>query len=186
MAQEKKKIKISSLFLLIGIALVLFVFLSRILPIILPAKVQIIDSETLKEKVAISDLSTAKFTYNGIAEYKEGDKKICSILYHAIVKVGINMSDIDFDINSEDKTIKPILPEIKINSDVVDETALSFIPSNSNVKLNDAIRVCKEDVQNEASTCEELWSLGEECLKNTIEGLIYPIAHDNGYIIIWE
>ena len=186
MSQENKSKRIPSILLIAGIVILFFVFMSRIVPIIVPAKPQIIDSESLKKKVSISELSTAKFTYNGIAVYKEDDKEKCKILYHGDVKAGIDFSDIDFVFDKDNKTIKPILPEIRLSTNVIDENSLSFIPSKAQINLGDALKVCKEDIQNEANACEELWSAAKESLRNSIEGLIYPLAQANGYTIIWE
>ena len=49
---------------------------------------------TLIKTVDIAELSTAQFTYNGIAEVyksKDSDKIKCRIRYEAIVKAGVNM-----------------------------------------------------------------------------------------------
>ncbi len=186
MAKEKTKRRIPTPVYIIGIVFVIIAILSRIIPNMLSPRVTIIDTETLKEKVAMSELSTAKFTYNGIATYMEGDKEICKILYHAYVNVGADFSKIEFNKDDDNKTVNPVLPDIIITSTVVDEASLSFIPSSSTIKLSDAIKVCKEDVQKKAADCEELWISGKTRLQNYAEGLIYPYVQKYGYRIIWE
>ena len=186
MAQEKKKRRVPPFVYFIGMAIVVIAIAVKIFPGLLSSRVTIIDTETLKEKVAISELSTAKFAYNGIATYMEGDKEICKILYHAYVNVGADFSKIEFNKDDDNKTVNPVLPDIRITSTVVDETSLSFIPSSSTVKLSDAIKVCKEDVQKKAADCDELWISGKDRLQNYAEGLIYPYVQKYGYRIIWE
>lgn len=85
-------------------------------------KAQIMTSATLEKAIDVSDLSTAQFTYNGIAEiYKDiTHKKVkCYIRYNAKVKAGINMEDVKFEIDNENMTVRPILPKIKINSNCI-------------------------------------------------------------------
>jgi len=148
-----------------------------------------VTSSTLSEVVSISELSTSQFTYNGIAEiYKDEEKQKvkCHIKYKAIVKAGVDMSKIEFEIDKDNKTVKPILPEISLQSVVIDENVLSFIPDNTKVELQDIFTVCKEDAQREASSSTELFDVAEENLKNTVEALLHPILESQEYRVIWE
>lgn len=146
-------------------------------------------TSTLMEAVNIAELSTAQFTYNGIAEvYKnENSNKIkCRIRYEAKVKVGIEMNKIDFKIDSDKKTVKPILPNIQLTASVVDENKLSFIPDDSKIDLKEVLLACENDVKKEIESSTELFDSAEDNLKDTIEALIYPIVQPLEYKIIWE
>mgnify|MGYP001021140490 CR=1 FL=1 len=150
---------------------------------------KIITSLTLTEAIDISELSTAQFTYNGIAEiYKDEkqEKVACYILYNAKVKAGIDMSDVRFEIDDEAMTVRPILPEITITSNPVDEKSLSFIPADTTVEISKALIVCKEDSQREAAASPELLETAEKNLKSIIEALLYPILTPQGYSIVWD
>ena len=188
MSRQKKKNIFPSLLVVIGIVLIVIAIATRILPIIMPAKVTIITSETLKEKIKISELATAKFTYNGIAEYKRDDKEICKILYHAYVKPVINAENIDFEVDNDKKTIKPLLPEIKDYMSYVDETEseLKFSPANPDVNLSDAIKACREDALNKALANDKFKSTAKGNFEKNIERIIYPLAKPEGYTIVWE
>lgn len=143
---------------------------------------------TLKDAVNISELSTAQFTYNGIAEvYKDKSKKkvACYISYKAKVRAGIDMSKVEFEINEENKTVKPILPEITVVPDINDEASLSFIPDDANIELKEALEVCEDDAKEEALKSEKLMESAQENLHSIIEALLYPILNDNGYTLIW-
>ena len=186
MAQEKKKIRIPGrliVFLLIILVIVLFLWFVQSRQ---SSNVQTTNNMTMLQTVDISELSTAKFIYNGIASYKEEDKEICKILYHGEVKVGINVSKISCVPNEADKTIKPTFPEIRLDSSVIDTSSLSFIPANANINPRDALKVCEEDIQKKANADDKLWEIAKESVKKSITSLLYPMASANGYEIIWE
>lgn len=150
---------------------------------------KILVRSTLMDAIDITELSTSQFTYNGIAKiYKdENSSKIkCHVRYSAKVKAGINMDEVDFDIDNENKTVKPILPNIQITTNLVEEESLSFIPSDVKVDLKEVLTACKKDASQEAAKSEELVESAEENLKSIIEALLYPILDANGYTIIWD
>lgn len=151
----------------------------------------IIVRSTLMDAIDISELSTSQFTYNGIAKvYKdeEQSKIKCHIRYTAKVKAGINMKDVDFEIDNDNLTVKPILPKIQLTVNLIeeDQNAFSFIPSNVTLPLKDIIAICKKDASQEAEKSEELFEVAEDNLKSTIEALVYPIVDAKGYTIVWE
>ena len=175
--------------ILLGIVLMLFFGTAEALEVFDKGEEKIMTSSTLMDVIDISNLSTAQFTYNGIAEIykdKKQEKVKCYIRYNAKVKAGIDMKEVQFKIDEEKKTVKPILPEIKINSNPVDEKSLSFIPADSTIELKDALVACKEDAEREAMESQELLDSAEENLKAIIEGLLYPILDSQGYSILWD
>lgn len=151
----------------------------------------VVTSSQLEKAIDIDQLSTAEFVYNGIAEkYKDDDPEEieCYISYNANVKIGVSMQDIKFEIDKQSKTVTPILPEIKINSDSIsfDENSISYIPENPDILLKDIISCCEEDAREEAQGSKELHQTAEENLKAVIEGLSAPILEDAGYQIDWQ
>ncbi len=151
-------------------------------------KEEIFTASTLTKAVDIAELSTAKFTYNGIAPvYNESGKIKCQIRYKAIVKAGINMKDIDFtNIDSDNKIVKPQLPQIKIIANIIDENAFSYIPENTKLEIKDALQACEKDVEIEALNSTKLMESAEESLRNIVEALILPVVEPDGYKIEWE
>ena len=73
-----------------------------------------VTSTQLKKAVNIENLSSAEFVYNGIAEkHKDNSDEIeYRVAYEATVKVGVKMSDIDFDIDQSNKVIVPACPRL--------------------------------------------------------------------------
>lgn len=152
-------------------------------------KENVITSSQLEKAIDISQLSTAEFVYNGIAEKYDDDKpeKVeCYIAYHADVKVGIQMEDVEFEIDEENKTVTPILPEISVNIAALDENEIRYIPKNPDIPLKEIIVLCKEDAVREANDSKKLYQTAEENLKAVIEALVSPILEHAGYTIKWQ
>ena len=152
-------------------------------------KATVITESQLKEAVEINDLSTAEFVYNGIAEvYKEKkkDKIDYRVKYNSTVKVGVDLSKISFDIDNENKTVKPILPRIEIQEISVKPDGMSFIPDDAKGDINKVRSVCEDDATKEAKNSKELFEIAKENLKNTVEALLKPLIENDGYTIIWE
>lgn len=146
-----------------------------------------ITSSTLTEAINISELSSAQFTYNGIAEvYEEGKEKVkCYIKYNAFVNAGIDMSAVTFDIDRETKVVRPQLPSITITSNSIDDKVLSFIPEDTDIGLGQALEVCKKDALEEAQKSPQFIEIAKENIHAIIEALLLPILTPEGYTISW-
>lgn len=196
-----KKFKISKKILL-KILRVLFsaVFLSAFLLLVIPSFLRSVGimprnvaktvaSARLEKAIDINELSSTEFVYNGIAQaYRDSEKTKVkyNICYDATVKVGIQMTEIKFEIDEKNKLIKPILPSMSINNVILDPSSISYIPENATVDLKEAFSICKADVENEAQKNGELLEAAKENIKSTIEALLYPVLDAEGYKISWE
>lgn len=152
-------------------------------------KEDVITSAQLEKAIDISQLSTAEFVYNGIAEKyneKHPERVDCYIAYNASVKVGIQMEDVTFEIQEEEKTVTPVLPEITVQIATLDEDSLSYIPKNPDVPLKDMLLLCKEDAVREAGESEKLYETAEENLKMVMEALLSPVLENAGYTLVWQ
>lgn len=183
--------KIIVVFLVLDILILAGVYVSttRKNSVFEEGKTTIITSAMLMDAIDISELSSAQYTYNGIAEMYKDEKKEkikCYIKYNAKVKAGIDMKKVDFVYDHKNKTITPILPEIQITSNTVDEKCISFIPDNAKVEIKDALVACEEDAICESEKSAELINSARENFKSIIEGLLDPVLKPTGYRIIWE
>ena len=172
---------------LIIVILVLFLIIGVSTKVNNKKRGKLVTSSTLTDAINISELSASQFTYNGIAEiYKDKDKKKieCCIRYNSKIKAGIDMTKVKWEINKEKKTIKPILPEIMITVNTVDEKSLSFLPEDAPVELKTALIACKKDAEKESEESGELKSVAEENIQSVIEGLLYPILEPQGYMVV--
>ena len=146
-------------------------------------------SSYLEKMKAVQELSTAQFTYNGIAQiYKDGkkEKPECSIRYSAVVKAGIDMNDFKLEADEETKQLTASLPEIKILTNVVNEKSISFIPENAGIDLKTALTACEDDILQEVQASHDLFDTAEDNLKGTIEAMLLPLISDSGYTLVWE
>lgn len=151
-------------------------------------KDNVITSSKLEKAIDISELSTAEFVYNGVAEKYKDDKTEeaeCYVAYNANVKVGIQMEDVKFEIDEEKKTVTPVLPEITVNIATIDEEEISYMPKNPDISLKEVITLCKEDAMNEANNSDKLNQTAEDNLRAVIEALLSPVLDAAGYSIVW-
>lgn len=179
---------IAKLAIVIGVAVVIFggvvgynVYSASTQP------TKIVTISTLKQVVNISDLSTARYTYNGIAVKKDDDGNvICHVYYEAYVDAGIDMSKIEFAIDEEEKTICPALPEIAVEDPVVDSSSVVFFETNPNISLSEVIEICEKDALDEVNASKQIIQTAEENLRSTIEALLTPLTKSEGYSIRWD
>lgn len=198
MSKEKDKDKKSKKIVLPIIVLVMIIIIMCVILIMAKSgklnkkeEITILTSSTLKETVDIAELSTSKYTFNGIATVynkKKTEKVDCQIKYKSTVKASIDMKKIDFEVREEEKIVNVLLPEITITPTLVteDKESFSFIPEGTNLELKDVIEICKKDAEEEAKKSEKLLQYAEENLKDTIEALILPNIEKYGYRITWN
>lgn len=183
-----KKNKFNRLFFLVAIVVVLFSGITIFISTHNKSGSVVISKSQLQEAIAIEDLSTANFVYNGIAEtVKEGHlfDSTYYISYDSTVKVGIKFQDIIFEIDHENKGIQVVLPEITINEASIDTSTINFIPKNPDLSLQDIYELCKKDAINEANQSEKLKETAEDNVKIVVETLLLPLMNKTKYTLVW-
>ena len=151
--------------------------------------VKIDTSSLLTDAIDIAELSTAEFRYRGIADIYSDENRTqlrCRVCYNAIVKAGIDMKKVAFNVDQENKVVTAALPDIDIKVTIIDEQSMALLPSNADVGIDSMLRFSKEDAENEARESSELISTAQENLKTTIEGLLFPILKAQGYSLTWN
>ena len=169
---------------IIGMILLGLALLYRIGGLLKPETVKMDVSSLLAHVTDIAELSTAEFKYRGIAEVysdENRDKIQCRVCYNAVVKAGIDMEKIVFEVDQENKVITAILPEIDLDVSIDDEQSMVLLPSDADVELDIMRKYCKEDAENEAKNSSELISTAQDNLQATIEGFLSPICKTSGY-----
>lgn len=113
---------------------------------------------------SISELTTAKMTYNGIIHFTEGDiplinKKEFHMAYRVSIKAGFDLSQAKITVSDQVVTI--ILPEAEIYEPVVDETSIQFFDKSFGLfvheemdDLSAAVTQAKEDALAQPETEE--------------------------------
>lgn len=189
MTSQNKQSKKRPRLIGIIIAVVIAVALIAILPGVFNAgnKGTTITETSLKKAVSINKLSTAEFTYEGIAEkLNDRGEAVYHIYYKATATSGMDLSSIEFKIDQDRKTVTPILPEVSVYDPVVDESAIEYLPKNANIDLREVIEICKQDALKEVEKAPAFKEASSRNMRSTIEALLVPLLENNGYSIVWD
>ena len=136
-----------------------------------------IDVETsLKEIILASKLRTAEYTYNSIAEVKDGKNTKYYVSYNGTVFAGVDFERIE--VSQEEDTIYIIVPDVVILEVVVDPE-LDYIFTkdkyDTETTFAEATAACKKDLLEKANNNETLMSTARESAEDTIKALIKPL-----------
>ena len=149
---------------------------------------------TLEKIVDISDLKASTTTYNGIATVydKEDPEEVdYYVSYSATVNAGVDFKKIQFSNDDENKIIKAILPDIKIDTNVIIQS-LDFMfydkKANHSSASKEAYKACKADLQVECEENETLINMAKENTEDIVTALLVPIIseYDKGYQVSIE
>lgn len=183
---QKKKLSGPKVKYIIGIAIMLAVVIIVLLAVSMSSKKsepEIISISTLEDIINVSDLSTFEAVYNGIAKVTDEDnpeKVNYYVSYDAKVKAGIDFEKVDITVNTDEKIITVMLPEIKITDVNVDITSLDYIfeneKANTETVSEEAYKKCIEDVTSESNSEDAIYELAEQNARNIVEALISPFV----------
>ncbi len=151
--------------------------------------VTILTSSTLTKVIDIAELSSAEFRYRGIADAYTDDSRtniLCRVCYDAIVKAGIDMEKVDFDIDHENKIVTAKLPDITLTVNINEDNPMITLPSTANINIDMMRKYSKEDAEKEALESTELITVAEDNLKSTIQGLLDPVLKAQEYDLQWN
>ena len=177
----KLSFKVKIVFLVV-VAAVLFVFFLGVLPWITDNhETQYLTTSDLKSAVDIDSLSTVDYIYHGIVE-KHGrflwmDRVDYRVKYEAHIRASYTLSDIQFEVNEEDKVVTAYLPEAQIGDPQLDHSKFGYLPESATADMKDVIALCREDDANEVDK-EEIKEQAEASLKDTAKALTLPLIGD--------
>ncbi len=149
---------------------------------------EVITVSTLEEIIEVSDLSTFRVVYNGVA--LADDKYYVS--YEATVDAGIDFEKIEILVDNDNKEVTVKLPKAEILDIYVDIASLDFIfidkKANTETVSEQAYKLCKFDVRTESSNQEEIINLAQQNAENVIIALVKPFVDqvDPDYVITVE
>lgn len=161
------------------------------------AKKNVITSTNLIDAVEIDELYGSEFVYNGVTQIAV-EKNNYNLKYNSTIKVGINASDLSFDIDNENHVIKVIIPEVDILDVSIDVDSIEYLPSKPNLEIKTVLKRCEEDAIADAkaetfiSTSKDvdssqhsslLFDTAEENICSLIKGLISPLIEDTEYTV---
>lgn len=192
METKKKFSKVTIIKIIIAITIIVIVSIGMSIGVTMIkrsiSKPDIISTASLEKIINVNDLSTFEAVYNGIATVyneekvdKQGNKKVnYYVSYEAKVKAGIDVTEVDIDVDEENQKIIISMPEVKITDINVDITSLDYIIENKKLDTKtisqEAYNKCIEDVSNETSKEQAIYSLAQENAKNILIALIEPFV----------
>jgi hypothetical protein len=130
---------------------------------------------TLKDVITASQLRTAEYTYNSIAEVKDGDTTKYYVAYQGTVYAGFDFEKVK--IQKEENCIQIIVPDVQIQEVTVDAD-MDYIFTKDRYDTEqtyaEAAAVCKMDLREKAEQNEKLLKTARESAENTLKALIKP------------
>ena len=143
-------------------------------------KVHTISKADIERVFEISELSTADYTYNAIARaYTEDGTDIrYYVAYEGRIKAGIDFSEVEIEVEEENKCITITLPEVELKEKTVDPGTLEYIfkdkRSETETVHQEAFRLCEQDLEERAGKEQELLKLARENAIAVVEALVTP------------
>ncbi len=153
-----------------------------------------VSKSNLKRIVSVSELSTYKYVYNGIArKYSDKKKKELSycVYYEGNVKAGLDAKKIEIKSKRIAKIVKVILPEITITNYKVKPDSVkamymeTFHKRKSHAKL---YKVAKNDLEIKTKGKEEkeIKKAARKNAEKIIKSLIEPLVKQYDYKVVFK
>ena len=146
---------------------------------------EILTTSTLEKIINVSELSTFKAVYNGIAVVKnpEMEEQIdYYVTYKAKVQAGIDFEKVEVSKDDEKKQILVKIPEIELGEPMVDIASMDYIfenkKANTETVSEEAYKACIQDARQESEKEEAIVTLAKQNAQNTIKALIQPFIEN--------
>ena len=149
---------------------------------------EVVTVSTLEKIVEVSDLSTFRVVYNGVALSEEK----YYVSYEATVDAGIDFEKIEISVDNEAKIVTINLPKAEILDTYVDIASLDYIfidkKANNETVSEEAFKLCKYDVKHESENQEAIIDLAQQNAENVVKALVQPFVDqvDPDYKIVVE
>ena len=146
--------------------------------------VGLVDYDT--EVIETAKLTTAKYIQHGIAKAHIEGKEDGYVLYYAVVRPNVNLEDITYEIDNENKKVTVIVPnEFAFDVELLEdeEHKRYCYPKEPDDWTDKDVRyICEADAKQKAKDNADLITKARESLINTIEALLAPVAR-SGYTV---
>lgn len=130
-----------------------------------------------------SELTTAKLDYTGITKYEDDGVNIISksdfyMIYEATARVGIDVKEVEVDVDNLRKTVWLKVPsarilDVKINTDKIEYvgTSFSFFNTNQKEDANKAVALAEAKAKEEINKMGVL-QMADDQAETLLKGLI--------------
>ena len=140
-------------------------------------------SSHLTKVIEKYDLETVDYTYNSIATRKNEDKEEYYVRYDGDVKLGVDLSQVTFDVDEKNKSIVVNVPKATVQSIKAEPVDFIFTKNKYETEtvIVEARKLCKEDLENKVKSNAELYNRAWENSTTLIDGIISPFS--DGYTV---
>ncbi|MBO5318070.1 MAG: DUF4230 domain-containing protein [Oscillospiraceae bacterium] len=170
-----KNLSKTTRYLLLGVIAAILVAVLLLIVFSGSGDVTISVETSLKEMITSSQLRTAEYTYNSIAEIKDGDTTKYYVSYKGTVSAGFDFEKVE--IVRDGGVIRIVVPDVDILEVVVDP-GLDYIfikkKYDTETTYAEATAACKQDLREKAEANETLLKTARESAKDTLMALIKP------------
>ena len=140
---------------------------------------------------AASELTTAKFIYSGVLDYDSGgfdliNRSSFSMFYSAVVRAGIDVKDIDIEVDDERVTL--FIPSATVTDVHIDPTSLRFFDEKSGIvnknghkETAEALRLVETDIR-KADMTQQI-SFANEQLDSIMRGLFEGVIGNRELVL---
>ncbi len=147
---------------------------------------EFVSVSTLEEIIEVSELSTFRSVYNGVAEVQGSSGKTdYYVSYNATVDAGMDFDRIAITVDNDAKTVSLILPDVKITDVNVDILSLDYIflndKANSSSVTAAAYKACEQDAEKESAEQNQIFETAEQNAENVVKALVEPVIEPHGY-----
>lgn len=134
-----------------------------------------------------SELTTAEYNYTGMSEFEDTGVRFLNrsdfiMVYHSTARAGIDVKQIDVDVNNRTKTVKLIIPraevlDVKVDADSIEyfDEHLALLNWNDKEDSNEAIAQAEREAKEEVSKMGILKMADEQSgalLKGLLQGAV--------------
>ncbi len=173
----------------IGAMLVLVFILIAVISSVIPNQKTITSSADLEKVIKVSELTTYKSPYHGIAEVSTQESIDSNkeehdyyVYYKAEVLAGIDFSKISISKKDENTYIVNI-PDAKIQDIKIDIESLEYIFKNESAEtstvIEEAYQACHDDINVEILSDLAIQEYAQKNAKNIIDAMVVPFLEEN-------
>lgn len=150
----------------------------------------VITDTDLMEIREVSDLYTYRYPYSGVVTVYKGKKKkkvAYYIAYSGTITAGINMKNVHYKNDPENKEITIIVPQAEIQNCYVNVVTMDYIfldrSYDTEKQIADAQKYCQEDLLEKAKENEMIKEKARKNAEKALEGLYQPLTDCRGYTL---
>lgn len=140
---------------------------------------QVTSAPSLEDFVLTSEIQALTYHYNSICTVRQGGEPVYHIAYDGSVLLGIDATQITFEVDDTHQMISVLLPDVMILDYDVDEDSLDFIFCNESYNNPEtaayALGDCLDDLIDKTQGNAAMYSRARQNCVDDVEAMIAPL-----------